>query len=65
MAYLPGTGPADTVCADCDYLYVLRKFARCRKAAELRRVSVLKMQPIQAMTYSCKFFEPRKAGDAA
>lgn len=59
-AYFPGTGPVERQCSDCAHWYCPHSAGRCRKAAEMRGVSVLKLEPIFRATPACKFFSPRQ-----
>lgn len=59
MAHLPGGGPDDTRCDQCSYYQRNPRRlgeGRCRKAAEMRRTTVMKMETIMGATFSCKFF---------
>lgn len=58
-AYFPGTGPEEKSCFECDHWYCPRTAGRCRKAAEMRRVSVMTLEPIDKYTVACKFFTLR------
>lgn len=56
-AYLPGTGPSDKYCQDCFFL----EGRKCHKAAQLRRVSQFKLEPINRLSVACKYFEAKAA----
>lgn len=57
--YFPGSGPANMQCSDCIYWHAPHSAGRCRKAADMRRVGVLKLDPIPRNTPACKYFVQR------
>ena len=58
-AYFPGSGPANRQCSDCTQWHAPHTAGRCRKAAEMRRVPVMKLEPIIRNTPACKYFKLR------
>lgn len=59
-AYIPGSGPEDKHCKDCGAVKVVSKTnGRCHKAAELRRISILKLETIPLISRACRYFEER------
>lgn len=58
-AYIPGSGPADKRCKDCDAIHVVSKRnGKCHVAAKMRGRSVLTLETIPLDTAACKFYEP-------
>lgn len=58
-AHIPGQGPACMICKDCTHFDLTA--SKCRKAAEMRRTSLLALKKLNPHTMACKYFVERRA----
>jgi len=60
FAHIPGGGPKGTTCRECGLMRPINSDkGRCLRAAQMRRVVLAKLDPVNLGTPSCKYYEPK------